>query len=157
MTLTLDQLKSLHAFVRYRIAQAVFCLAIGAASVTAWNLVQGPLSLQALVISVAVVLLLAGGIASSTMNRSALMALFVVVFPLYGLMAESMMQAPAPGAESSPFEDPLAAFLPFIEMAPIILAVLSGLIGVTRLTVAILEARKIAESIKELEGSSIQV
>lgn len=157
MTLTLDQMKSLHAFVRYRISQAVFGLSFGAATITAWSLVVAPMTLQSLVITVAVLLLLVGGVASSTLSRSALMALFVLAFPVYSNMAEWLLQAPTAGAESAAFEDPLAAFVPFIENAPLVFAALSGLIGVLRLTVAIVEARRIAQRIGELEGSSIQV
>ncbi|MBD5034918.1 hypothetical protein VWT76_15585 [Xanthomonas citri pv. citri] len=153
---SIEKMKSLHSFARSRIANAMKLLAGGAAAVLAWHFTVNPVSFLALETASAVLLLLAGGVASGSFVKSAVMALVCLALPASQFLMSDVFQVSNHAADPAGLQKFVQTFLPVFGYLLYVVPLLCAIVGVLRFAIAMVEARYLAEQLRELEGRSVR-
>ncbi|WP_372364309.1 hypothetical protein ACCQ07_21825 (plasmid) [Xanthomonas sp. NCPPB 3583] len=157
MTLSLDEMKLLHSLAHIRLGKAWMCLAIGAIAIIVWNFAVSPMSFLVLATVSAAVLLFAGGVASDTLVKSAVMAFVCLWVPICRFVFLDLFQGPASAAQPAALQTYFETMLPILDYLLYIMPFTGCLVGGLRLALAVVEVRAFADGIRVLEGRSVRV
>lgn len=153
---SVEALKVLQALARLSWVKGTCILLFGAVVIVATYMIRDALTYQQITITACITLLMGGGVASNEIAKTSKLAITILFFQglnfLYKDMVDDANRQAIDGVQSL-----VDAWLPLLDVLPIVVASIGGLVGCAYLVRAIVYIRQIAARIAKQEGSAIDV